>query len=312
MSIIKDLIHISIYMLALLTLVITNMSTSALICFLLVSSIYWFQYIELKKVLKKEKTNTDILKEKFLNQQEAFTEILRHDLKVPIIAQLRGLELLNKEIAGTINSTQKDIIVHLEQSCNYILEMISTVLATYKLELEGQLCYERLDVSELLLESFVEVSPLSQEKNVTFTYMATQKNAIADVDRKGLKTVIINLLTTAIMYSAKNEKILVNITTKNNELKFSIITRGLALSKHECKTMFENYSETKPKYTSVGHDISLYLAKKIIEVHNGKIYASTDSNVTNTFNFIIPQFKQEIGFEKVDSNMLFNDNIKCY
>ena len=124
MSIIKDLIHISIYMLALLTLVITNMSTSALICFLLVSSIYWFQYIELKKVLKKEKTNTDILKEKFLNQQEAFTEILRHDLKVPIIAQLRGLELLNKEIAGTINSTQKDIIVHLEQSCNYILEMI--------------------------------------------------------------------------------------------------------------------------------------------------------------------------------------------
>ena len=67
-------------------------------------------------------------------QKEYFIETLIHDLKVPTIAQLRGLELLQKGTFGIINNDQKEILNNITDSCQYILTMISMVLNTYRFE----------------------------------------------------------------------------------------------------------------------------------------------------------------------------------
>ena len=90
------------------------------------------------------------------------------------------------------------------------------------------------------------------------------------------------------------EKIVVTIECENNNVKLSVTSRGISLSNKECLNLFERTSEKNPKFTTVGHGISLYLCKKIIDVHNGKIYASTDGNLVNTFTFVVPQFRQNI------------------
>ena len=53
-------------------------------------------------------------------------------------------------------------------------------------------------------------------------------------------------------------------------------------------TMFDKTIDSVPKYSTIGHGIALYLCKKIIESHKGKIYASTDGIETNRFTFTIP------------------------
>lgn len=300
MGIIKGLIFVIVFLSPLAVIYQTEFNISALICMVAVVLIFIKYILNTKKVLSRQTKEYSDLQERLLCQRNYFTEVLVHDLKVPTIAQLRGLELLRKEFIGPLNSSQKEMLCQIEQSCKYTLDMISMVLATYKLEFrEHDFCYERINIPELLLESFVETSYLAQEKNVSYTYMATQEEAVAEADREEIKKVIVNMLTTAVMYSGRGEKILVNITTNEKNLKFSIITRGKALSNQECTAMFSDYFINNPKYTTVGHDISLYLSKKIIEAHSGRIYVSSDGIATNSFNFIIPQIREEASVESV-------------
>lgn len=305
MGILKDLIFINVYIFSLLVLYLTEYNNYALILVIAVSALCIVKYVKLKKSVKEVYSKNLKLKDMMEQQKEFFTETLIHDLKVPTLAQLRGLELLKDGTMGPVSLAQKDMIIHIEQSCKYILEMISAMLSTYRLDSsKNTLSYEQINLAELLLECFTEISPLAQEKGVSFAYFATQEDTKTEADKAEIRKVIINLLSTAIMYSNRDEQIIVNIKTDNGNLKFSIITRGVALTERECATMFECFNKDIPKYTTVGNDISLYLAKKIIELHNGTIYASTDGIITNTFTFIIPQCSQSLSLDEQEEALL--------
>ena len=228
-------------------------------------------------------------------QKEYFIETLIHDLKIPTLAQLRGLQLIEKGTMGPINSEQKELISNITESCNYILTMISMVLNTYRFETkQNPLYYEKFDLSQVVVESFEKASKEAKEKEIQFVYKSTNDNTFLEADREEIKKVVINLLNNAIVYSSRGEKIVVCVENENNNLKFSVTSRGISLSNKECLSLFERTSEKNPKFSTVGHGISLYLCKKIIDVHNGKIYASTDGDLVNTFTFVVPQFRQNI------------------
>ena len=94
-----------------------------------------------------------------------------------------------------------------------------------------------------------------------------------------------------LLYSYKNETICVKVYSDTESVHFSIQSTGMTLSKRECLTMFERCAEGPQRYTSVGNGIGLYLCKKIINSHKGQIFASTDGRNTNTFTFVLPQYR---------------------
>ncbi len=294
MSIIKGLIFVIVYLSSLAVIYMTEYNTPALLCVFSVSLLCIIYLMRLNRKLIQIIQKKNELEERLTNQKNYFTEILTHDLKIPTLAQLRGLELLRHETIGAISESQKEMIIQIEESCKYILNMISMVLTTYKLDMDDDIFYyEQVNFSELLLECFAELSPLAQAKNIMFAYMATQAEAIAEVDKCKIKKAIMNLLSVLILYSHKNEKILVNINTNKNHIKFSAVIHGNPLSEEECNKLFADYSAESSKYTAVGQDIGLYLTKKIIDTHRGRIYAASDGVATNTFSFIIPQCRHE-------------------
>ena len=228
-------------------------------------------------------------------QKEYFVETLIHDLKVPTLAQLRGLELLEHGTIGSVNLKQKELLLQIKDSCRYILDMISMVLNTYRLESgQASLELETFDMAELLLNCFEEMSDVAKEKNLTFVYASQKVDARVDGDKEKIKKVIINLLSNAAIYSNKNENIVVTISIENDTLSFNITSTGITLSERECSTMFERITEKTSKYTTVGHGIGLYYCKKIIDLHNGKIFASTNGKSSNSVTFMLPLQQQKI------------------
>ena len=228
-------------------------------------------------------------------QKEYFIETLTHDLKVPTLAQLRGIELLKSEIAGTLTNEQKELTSQIEQSCKYILDMISMIVNTYRFESgENKLVYSEFSLSKLLLECFETLTPSAKEKNIMFVYRASSNEVIIEADRVELKKVIINLLSNALIYSNKNETVYIDIDINNNKVEFIITSRGIPLSEKDCMTLFDQFGAKTPIYNTIGNGIALYLCKKIIDVHNGKIFATSDGTSINRYTFIIPQYVSDV------------------
>ena len=293
MNVRKDLIVLNIFVLTLVAYVLTSNSVLLTAACLIAVYIY-IETTKIKRTLDFKEAEIENLKKRMTLQREYFTETLVHDLKVPTIAQLRGLELLQHETIGTVSCEQKELIVQIKQSCKYVLDMITTVINTYKLEGgDDNIVYEEFNISNLLTECFDEISYIAKDKNLTFACVSPQNNILLEAGRAEIKKVMLTLLSNAATYSDENERIPVNITADNDLLKFAVSCKGIALTKEECREMFNFVRNNESRFSIIGQGIEMYLSKKIIDIHNGQIFVNTDGENSNTFTFIIPRYKSK-------------------
>lgn len=283
MSIKKDLINIILMVMLSVVLYNSNNYYIVSICIILFIALY------VQNRIKQNRISKELVEE----QRKFFIDVLTHDLKTPILAQLRGLELLCDEKFGKFNNEdQREILFQINESCHYVLEMISKILRIYKLEkAQAQVVCENVSLEDILLQSFIEVDPYAKEKGVEFVYLATGINTDLEAEKRDIKMVIENLLMNAVLYSSYGEKIFVKFEKVSHYLKFEIITKGIVLTEKECKRMF-NISKV-PNYSIIGQDISLYLCKIIADCYRGKVYAESDGEMYNKFTLELPLVKSK-------------------
>ena len=98
-----------------------------------------------------------------------------------------------------------------------------------------------------------------------------------------------NLLSNAINYGYRNTQITINLYEDNNNISFEIKNHSKYIPEERLADIFEKYKTTdNTRFHKTSTGLGLYLAKQIIDAHNGKIYASSDINETCTFGFSLP------------------------
>lgn len=217
----------------------------------------------------------------FIQQKKYFIQTLSHDLRVSTIAQIRGLELLQKN--NNLEIFQQNILSEVTDSCKFTLDMISMLLNTYKFENnEPVLNYEYANLSEIISISCNMMTKICNEKEITF--IKPLKNFFLEIDKNYILKAINILLSTALFYSKRNSSIKILCKKNGNYLQVSIFYRGNLLTDEERKRMFLN----NPKFSTVGHGIKMHLCKKIIDFHNGKICINKHDDDLNSFIFCLP------------------------
>ena len=221
------------------------------------------------------------LKKDFLAQRNYFIQTLSHDFRVSIIAQIRGLELIQKE--RKLLASHAEMIDNINESCKFTLDMINMIINTYKFEdKKSVLNYEFCNLSNIISNSCNIVGKLCLEKNIKI--INSSINNYLDIDKSYMFKVINILLSTAIFYSKKNSSIKVTSKNNKNNVEVNIIYEGDMLTEEERKRMFLK----NPRFSTVGHGIKMYLCKKIIDFHKGQIYVNQYKNNLVSFSFKIP------------------------
>ena len=284
----KDLIILTLFYCLFYFVFISN-NNFAFIFLNFIILYFWLMYINQryrnKALILKYKDNLDKI---LHSQKKYFSMVLTHDLKIPTIAQLRGLQSL-RAISPNLSREQKEIISQTEYSCKYILDMISMIISTYEFETKKQkLVYETFNMSDLLIKCFEEMSERAIEKNLTFTYSKSTNDTNVEADKAEIEKVIKNLLNNAINHSFSGSNIDVSICANKHCIKLTI--SGMQLSFDKVNNIFQKSNNIIPQYTTIGQNIGMYLSKKIIEFHNGKIYSSYDTKVNNKLIFEIPRY----------------------
>ena len=222
-------------------------------------------------------------------QKETFVATLTHDLKTPIRAEIRAMELLLKSHFGNLNHDQTDIIQDTLYSSKFMFSMVDNLLSTYKYD-NGKITLkkESVDIHSLIKTCYNEQKHLINDKNIDVTLDFTEDNPLIYADNLEIKRVIMNILANSIAYSLDNGKIIIKTRILDKNLQVSFTDNGRGISDEELTHIFQKYTSYAKKFKQVGTGLGLYLTKQIIEMHGGGIFVESQLNKGSTFTFLIP------------------------
>lgn len=232
----------------------------------------------------------DIEVEKQIQEQrETYVATLTHDLKTPTIAQIKALDLLLSNSMGELNKDQKDLMLLIKDSCNYMHEMLSNLLSTYRYENGAYvLNLEFSNILETIEDVCQELESLLKEKNIQVHIKAPKLIEKIKYDKMQIKRVLVNLLGNAISYAYDNTNIEIGVTAEENCIKVQITNYSPYINPSLLKNLFQKYVTHAAKYNKIGVGLGLYLSKQIVNAHHGEIGAISFEENKNIFEFTIP------------------------
>lgn len=222
-------------------------------------------------------------------QRDQFIETLTHDLKTPVRAEKRALELLYDGSFGELNKDQKDIIKEILNSSRYMMRMTNNILTKYKLDNGKYKVFKRqYSIEETLKTCLDSLKYMFEGENQTIKIVSNLNKEIFDYDEREIKRVLTNLIANASEYSPANSTILISLDQDESNLKISISDEGPGISEEMLTNLFDEKQSFKPRFKKVGSGMGLYVTKKIMEAHNGSISVKSEPNVGSTFTLFIP------------------------
>ena len=248
---------------------------------------------EIKQILKKQEQEV-IEGEKKKNDLIVF---LAHDLKTPLTSIVAYLTMLDSYQDMPEEERQRYTHIALEKSIR-LGELISEFFEITKFNLQDIVLEPvELNLSMMLKQLADELYGVLREKNLTCEVEAAEDMVVyGDADK--LARVFDNILRNAVSYCYPNTKIRIQaeMTEEGNRIVFS--NRGKQIPKEQLGTIFEKFYrlDEARHSTTGGAGLGLAIAKEIVELHGGTIWAESDDKETR---FIVTLPNKEEG-EKED------------
>ena len=222
-------------------------------------------------------------------QRETFTDILMHDLKNPIRANIQILELILNNKFGRIESNLKTILDELLNSCRFMNYMTDNLVMKYKNEFNlYELQKQKYSIVKLVKDRCNKLMNLLDRKKQTIELTIRGDYNEAEIDIDEMEKVINNLIINASEQSIENSIIKIKIENSKENINVSFTDYGYSKNLKNPNEIFEEYLTCSNKFRKVGFSLELYNCKKIIEAHNGRISAQNAENKGTSIIFSLP------------------------
>jgi two-component system, sensor histidine kinase and response regulator len=230
-------------------------------------------------------------KEQLAKQKEDFVARMTHDLRTPLVAANRMLELFQDGIYGEITTEMKRTIQVIIRSNSNLLEMVNNLLEVYCHENgEKQLNFTKLKIVELLEEVRQELAPLAQEKGLELSLDPENIGEIFVIgDRLELRRVFINLIGNAIKFTDQGYVKIHLIPAEDAFVTIIIEDTGVGISPEELPYIFERLHSGSQQSSTSG--LGLYLSRRIIDAHQGTIAVTSELERGSSFYVRLPAQK---------------------
>lgn len=228
--------------------------------------------------------------------KETYVATLTHDLKTPLLAQEMLLESLMRGQVGAVTTEQEKLLNGAHQSVQDLLEMVNSTLLFYKLE-SSHLTLQRtaIDLAPMLREVLSSLQPLAEKRQLSLELETGSDLPQVWVDVIQLKRVLRNILYNAINYAYRQTPIRVVLklaplgsTEHDRNLLIEISNQGKGIQPEELPRIFDKYYSLSRKFKTIGTGLGLYIARRIVELHGGRIWAESEPEKDTRFFLSIP------------------------
>jgi two-component system sensor histidine kinase/response regulator len=225
--------------------------------------------------------------------RSTFISTLTHDLRTPLIAQKRVLELY-EEFIDELPKEMGHLNTDLLRSNNHLLDMVNKLLETYQYEAGKIILHpECMSLYTLVEECVTDVQAWAAQKRITVVNDIDPALPEGAWDRDQLRRVFQNLIGNALENIQEGRRIVIRAQdvkpiAAKPLLRIEVTDNGPGIHPEILPLLFSRYFTGDRRRQKIGSGLGLYICRMIIELHGGTIKADSEPGQGTTFIIELP------------------------
>lgn len=241
---------------------------------------------------------------KLITQREDLVARLSHDLRTPLVAANRILEMAVANQFGEAPEALRTMLNNVVTNNQQLLQMTNTLLEVYRHDAGcKEMAFAPVCLGDLAAEVVRQLRPLAEQSGLSLNIDPTSPTSPAATQVQGdiqeLRRVLTNLIGNAIKFSDRGEiSVRFQLIPNNNmshgrapsnagmvQMEIEDTGRGIPPAEHQ--RIFERYRQGE--HMRAGNGLGLHLVKCIVQAHGGSVTVRSEVGKGSIFTVRLPQ-----------------------
>ena len=228
--------------------------------------------------------------------KDEFVGMASHQLRTPLTSIKGYISMVLEGDAGKISDSQSQLLNEAFNSSERMVRLINDFLNVSRLQ-TGKFIIDKhpIDLSKVVSQEIDSLTSSAVAHDMKFVYNVPENFPVINLDEGKIRQVIMNFADNAIYYSHENTSIVINLSVDDGEAIFTVQDTGIGVPENEKSKLFSKFfrATNARKQRPDGTGVGLYLAKKIILAHGGKVIFKSSEGKGSTFGFSLPLKQQD-------------------
>ena len=233
-------------------------------------------------------TNSLRAREESAQLKEEFLSAAAHDLRTPLTVVLGQAELLERRVARDPSAPPDAAgISRMVREARRLRDLVTELLDAQRLEMGAEV----MDLEPVDLRTVLEsVRRRYHDQGIDLKVTVPADAAIGSIDEPRLEQVVDNLVENAIKYTSDGMLPEVELAVDAGEARILVTDHGVGVPEDERDRIFDRfYRATNVQGTTeTGIGLGLYICRRIVEAHAGRIWVEPAPGGGSTFAVVIP------------------------
>ena len=224
--------------------------------------------------------------------RDEFMAIMSHDLRTPLSVIAINAARLGKMVPAGEGADQiRKMCLQIGDAAGRIARMVEDLLDAERMALAKlRLPARPGDLGELAREAIELVAPLGATQGISLAVALPEKPVVASFDRDRMLQVFSNLLANAVKYTPKGGVVQLAMEANDRFIRVSVSDTGPGIPAEQHERVFRRFTQVGGGRGGVG--LGLYIARRIVEAHGGKIGLVSRPGEGSTFFFTLPRVEK--------------------
>ncbi|MFN8412845.1 MAG: ATP-binding protein [Anaerolineales bacterium] len=217
-----------------------------------------------------------------------FIAITSHELRTPL-GLILGHSTFLRELVSSEYHEQIDAIIRNASRLKDIIESLSSV-DNYQTG-GAKLRQGKASVSRIVTDVISSFHESAVQKNIALkSELPNNDELLVNIDASKIAITISNLVKNAIAFSNEGGHVTIRAERQKDLVKVAVEDDGVGIPSKDLPRVFERFYQVESHLTRThgGMGLGLSVAKVMVEMHGGRIWAESMEGVGSTFTFLLP------------------------
>jgi signal transduction histidine kinase len=221
--------------------------------------------------------------------KDEFVALISHDLRTPLTSIIGYVELTLDDVGPPLDEERRSYLEVVARSSERLLRIVDDLLFVARLQAGNlSVARTRLDLCSVAAQSVEEARPRAEAKPLTLSFLSSGP-VFVDADRGRIFQLLDNLISNAMKFTPEGGRIDVRVVAAGETAVLEVSDTGVGLGA-DAERVFDRFFRTSSAEARQvpGTGLGLFIARAIVEAHDGRITASNREHGGATFRIELP------------------------